>query len=187
MNKKKFIVCSIVLLLLLILIVYLCIINSTKNTESKIEKNNTINNNQNLSVDIDQKNDSILNTEDSIESKNNENNNISDSELESTESNNEIYETQVQVESKPTIVVETPKQNNIWDELGISEYDYYNKPAHSWAKVDFKVSDYGNYEATLDACKKYGDEYTNEYGGRYFCYSINSYSNDYLGEMIEFS
>ena len=70
------------------MIVYLCIINSTKNTESKIEKNNTINNNQNLSVDIDQKNDSILNTEDSIESKNNENNNISDSELESTESNN---------------------------------------------------------------------------------------------------
>lgn len=116
----------------------------------------------------------------------------------SSESKNEITESKQVVQSKPVEQpVSTPEpkkeevkqpapQNNYWDSLGISEYDYYNKPAHSWARLDFKSSDYGNYEATLNACKNYGNEYISKNGGGYFCDSVNSYSGNYLGEMIEF-
>lgn len=86
---------------------------------------------------------------------------------------------------EPVIVPEKPK-NNPWDSLGITEYDYYNKPAHSWAELDFKVSDYGSREKTLEACQKYGNNYISENGGGYFCDSVNSYSGDYLGEDIDF-
>lgn len=97
------------------------------------------------------------------------------------EPSNEINQEQNVVQKKDEV-----KINNPWDNLGITEYDYYNKPAHSWAELDFKVSNYGSREATLNACKEYGNSYISENGGGYFCDSVNSYSGDYLGEDIDF-
>lgn len=82
--------------------------------------------------------------------------------------------------------IENTKKNNPWDSLGITEYEFYHKPASSWAEVNFKISDYGSYEATFNACKEYGDNYKAEHGGGYWCISVNSYSGDYLGEDIDF-
>ena len=84
--------------------------------------------------------------------------------------------------------VETPKtvEKKPWDDLGISEYDYYNKPAHSWAEVDFSVKNYGTQELTLKACQDYGNSYIAEHSGGYWCNSVNSYSGDYLGEDFDY-
>ena len=78
------------------------------------------------------------------------------------------------------------KKENPWDSLGITEYEYYNSPAHSWAKLQFKISDYGSREATEKACHEYGDNNKPEGRFGYWCLSVNSYSGDYLGEEIEF-
>lgn len=115
------------------------------------------------------------------------------------ENNKQVKENPIQTQP----VVEIPKQNNVqkndvetqnenvkkdtpWDSLGITEYEFYNSPAHSWAELDFKISDYGSREATLNACKEYGNKYIAENSGGYFCDSVNSYSGDYLGEDIDF-
>ena len=78
------------------------------------------------------------------------------------------------------------KETNPWDSLGITEDDYYNKPAHNWAEIDFSVKTYGDRSATLKACQDYGNNYIAEHGGGYFCDSVNSYSGNYLGEDIDF-
>lgn len=78
------------------------------------------------------------------------------------------------------------KKENPWDSLGITEYEYYNSPAHSWAKLQFKISDYGSREATEKACHEYGDNNKPEGRVGYWCLSVNSYSGDYVGEEIEF-
>lgn len=68
-----------------------------------------------------------------------------------------------------------------WEELGMTEDEYYNKPAWNWARVDFPVEKYGSEEACFNACIKYGEE--SEMG--FSCSTINSASGRYLGEMIK--
>ena len=68
-----------------------------------------------------------------------------------------------------------------WEELGMTEDEYYNKPAWSWAIVDFPVEKYGSEEACFNACIKYGEE--SKMG--FSCSTINSASGRYLGEMIK--
>lgn len=99
-------------------------------------------------------------------------------------SNNTKQEVNVPQDNK----VETPKpvEKKPWDDLGISEYDYYNKPAHSWAEVDFSVKNYGTQVLTLKACQDYGNSYIAEHSGGYWCNSVNSYSGDYLGEDFDY-
>lgn len=99
-------------------------------------------------------------------------------------SNNTKQEVNVPQDNK----VETPKtvEKKPWYDLGISEYDYYNKPAHSWAEVDFSVKNYGTQELTLKACQDYGNSYIAEHSGGYWCNSVNSYSGDYLGEDFDY-
>lgn len=82
-----------------------------------------------------------------------------------------------------------PKEEEVkpkiaWEELGISEYDYYHKPMWRWGRVDFSIETYKTYEKTREACITKGEEYF-EQGLGYSCTSINSYSGDYLGEMIK--
>lgn len=79
---------------------------------------------------------------------------------------------------------EEVKSKTAWEELGISEYDYYHKPMWSWGRVDFSIETYKTYEKTREACITKGEEYF-EQGLGYSCTSINSYSGDYLGEMIK--
>lgn len=77
--------------------------------------------------------------------------------------------------------VDTKNDINAWDELGITENEYYNSPAWSWAKVDFAIEKYGSQEKCLNACIEYGEST----GMGYSCSTINSYSGRYLGEMIK--
>ena len=44
-----------------------------------------------------------------------------------------------------TTVVEEPKSEDkktAWDELGLSEYDYYHKPMWNWQRIDFSIDEY---------------------------------------------
>lgn len=76
---------------------------------------------------------------------------------------------------------EEKKEMTAWEELGMTEDEYFNKPAWSWARVDFSVEKYGSEEACFNACIKYGEE--SEMG--FSCSTINSASGRYLGEMIK--
>lgn len=82
------------------------------------------------------------------------------------------------------IKVPVTEKKKIWDELGITEYDYYHKPMWNWARVDFSIDKYKTKEATMKACQEKGQEIF-EQGLGYSCSNINSYSGDYLGEMLE--
>ena len=78
---------------------------------------------------------------------------------------------------------EPPKHEpTAWESLGISEYDYYHSPMWSWARVDYKIEDYGSFEATHQACIDAG--YQLEDIISFSCTNINSYSGAYLGDML---
>lgn len=78
-----------------------------------------------------------------------------------------------------------------WERLGISEYDYYNKPAWSWQNIDFVLNGSGDNacssrEDCRRKCQEYGDNYLSEHSGSYNCDTVNSYSGNYLGEDFTF-
>lgn len=98
------------------------------------------------------------------------------SSIEKTQEQSNVQKNEVEKQT------ENVEKDNPWDSLGITEYDFYNKPAHSWAEVDFKKSDYGSEEKTHEACEKYRAES----GVGTFCLRVNSYSGDYLGEDLDF-
>ena len=108
--------------------------------------------------------------------------NISTETVDKNNSNFVTKEEPKQEEAVPK--EEEVKPKTAWEELGISEYDYYHKPMWSWGRVDFSIETYKTYEKTREACITKGEEYF-EQGLGYSCTSINSYSGDYLGEMIK--
>lgn len=87
----------------------------------------------------------------------------------------------------PKVEEKPPKVQTAWEELGISEYDYYHKPVWSWARIDFSVDDYGTEENTKNACISKGNKLMKESqeGLGFSCQSILSYAGNYLGEMME--
>mgnify|MGYP000476505274 FL=1 len=89
---------------------------------------------------------------------------------------------------QPPKVEEQPsREQTAWEELGISEYDYYHKPLWSWARIDFSIDDYGTEENTKNACISKGNKLMEESqeGLGFSCQSILSYAGNYLGEMIK--
>lgn len=111
--------------------------------------------------------------------------------------NNTTKETKVQEQPKTETVQPAPvqtqpvqqtqpepvREQTEWEKLGISEYDYYNSPMWSWARVDYSVKKYGSLEATHQACVDAGNQM--EDITSFTCNNINSYSGDYLGEMLK--
>ena len=79
-------------------------------------------------------------------------------------------------------VQEPPREQTEWEKLGISEYDYYNSPMWSWARVDYSVKTYGSFDATHQACMNAGNQLEDIIS--FSCTNINSYSGDYLGDML---
>lgn len=73
------------------------------------------------------------------------------------------------------------KKLTAWDEIGITEEEYYNSPMWKWATIDFSVNDYGSESACRNACIEAGEKSE----GGYSCSTINSYSGRYLGEMLQ--
>lgn len=89
---------------------------------------------------------------------------------------------------QPPKVEEQPsREQTAWEELGISEYDYYHKPLWSWARIDFSIDDYGTEENTKNACVSKGNKLMEESqeGLGFSCQSILSYAGNYLGEMMK--
>lgn len=161
-----------------------------KETKEEIKTNLETDSEENISTDIVDKND---NDNSKIEEKSEDNNKtnikeekketIKENKTNSTSKQNDSKQEETKGEEK----VETPKvetSKNAWDELGISEYDYYHKPMWSWGRIDYSIEEYKTYEKTREACITKGEEYFNE-GIGYSCTSLNSYSGDYLGEMLK--
>ncbi len=151
------------------------------NKDKKTDVINETNNNQNNETLIEE-----VKEKDSNESIESNNNSTSKSE-QKVEVKNETPKSETKQEEKqsssqiPKVDTNTKNDINAWDELGITENEYYNSPAWSWARVDFAIEKYGSQEKCLNACIEYGEST----GMGYSCSTINSYSGRYLGEMLK--
>jgi len=137
------------------------------NKEEENKSNNKEQKDESINNSVDTKKDTVIKESPKVESK--------------KESTKEEPKEEVIVDK---VVIEEVKEMTVWEELGITEYDYYNKPMWSWARIDFSIKDYKTYENTREACIIKGEEYFKE-GLGYSCTGINSYSGDYLGEMLK--
>lgn len=151
------------------------------NKDKKTDVINETNNNQDNETLIEE-----VKEKDSNESIESNNNSTSKSE-QKVEVKNETPKSETKQEEKqsssqiPNVDTNTKNDINVWDELGITENEYYNSPAWSWARVDFAIEKYGSQEKCLNACIEYGEST----GMGYSCSTINSYSGRYLGEMLK--
>lgn len=109
-------------------------------------------------------------------------NNISNSNVVENKTNNIKQEEPKQevVQEQPHV---EPKVQTEWEKLGISEYDYYHSPMWSWARVDYRIEDYGTFEQTHQACIDAGNSLEDIIS--FSCTNINSYSGAYLGDMLK--
>ena len=151
------------------------------NKDKKTDVINETNNNQSNETLVEE-----VKEKDSNESIESNNNSTSKSE-QKVEVKNETPKSETKQEEKqsssqiPKVDTNTKNDINAWDELGITENEYYNSPAWSWARVDFAIEKYGSQEKCLNACIEYGEST----GMGYSCSTINSYSGRYLGEMLK--
>ena len=161
-----------------------------KNDEKKIEKDKA----SETKDDNQEVKDSLKNEEEQNE--NNENNKTeSKPESNKTENNNQVVQSNTKREEQSkqnvtkseTYKVEQPKvENKPWEELGISENDYYNKPMWNWMTVEFDVNTYGSQSAAESACRDSGNKKAEAEGLGFSCTNVLSYSGKYLGEHIKF-
>lgn len=71
------------------------------------------------------------------------------------------------------------KKSGIWDELGITEDEYYNSPMLKWQKVT---------HSSFEQCQADGERIINDPTSGYtdyWCYQVNSYSGRMLGVMLK--
>lgn len=141
--------------------------NENVNNSSETEKNKE-------ETSIEEKNTTEENKNENNQSVKENTNNPQQSENKNSEQDNIPQDTEI------------PTTPTVWDSLGITEYEYYNTPAHSWAKLQFKIDDYGSREATENACREYGNNNKPEDKIGYWCRSVDSFSGKYLGEEIDF-
>lgn len=130
-------------------------------------------------------NENISNVNDNANKNNMESNNVSNSNVINNKAKIEVKEEPKKEESIQVVntPVEPPKrEQTAWESLGISEYDYYNSPMWSWARVDYSVKNYGNFEQTHQACIDAGNNMEDIIS--FSCTNINSYSGEYLGDML---
>lgn len=171
-------------------------IEQEKVIEEKIEKevminessnepitNNKQDNNKNSGISSNSTSDT--NKDDKKSNTNINSNVVEENKVESNSnpienSSNNVGNDSTQVENSSTSKVE---KQYPWDDLGITEYEYYNKPMWSWARVDYSIKEYGTQELTQEACINEGNNMLDDILS-FSCTSINSYSGDYLGEML---
>ena len=135
------------------------------------EETITENNEDNITVEPDFSNSNIESNKNNLESNSNVGSNILNGESKVVEKKKE-----------EPIINDAKTKISAWEELGISEYDYYNKPMWSWATVDYSIKDYGNYTNTHQACIDAGNKLEDILS--FSCTTINSYSGAYLGDML---
>ena len=188
--------------IIIILIGISCIIFIPKKSiQNSTDKNNVVkeetNIEENKTIEVESEIDNNV-IEESVIVDNNQNINDENKKQEEIKEEKEVISTETvdkeisksnPVEEKPKLEETVPKTEEVkpktaWEDLGISEYDYYHKPMWSWARIDFSIEVYKTYEKTREACISKGEEYF-EQGLGYSCTGINSYSGDYLGEMLK--
>ena len=203
---KKIIILVVVLILISIGLVSCFYINN-RNKENKLLNQKETSNevikdlneeeedieNESISEDIKNDNDdnkNISNNDVNTNKSNMESNSSSNSNVINNKQENknvtQVKEEKHDPENKPVVQEPTPeppkKEQTPWESLGISEYDYYNKPMWSWARIDYSVKVYGTLEQTHQACIDDGNKLDDIIS--FSCDNINSYSGDYLGDML---
>ena len=191
--KKKLIIISIVLIVVFSISFVVLKIQSNKNNEN-VEDNTKESLNidsKEITQEVDQNEtkDNNSNKEEKIEEQETPKEKQNTNEEKKTNSNSN-KNTQSSIQEKKEEATTTTQDNKqsveskkVWEELGISEYDYYHKPMWSWARIDYSVDTYGTEEATHQACIDAGSKLENITS--FACYNINSYFGVYLGDMLE--
>lgn len=198
---KKYIIISVVILLSAVSVSCIYIFNENKKVDNK-ETFNVISNNEIKEKDI----------KDSSDKNEEQKEDLPNTEPEQKENNKDTKKPETKEEVKKPVInntqtnqtpkkeepkqdtskkeiqnIETPKvEKKPWEELGISENDYYNKPMWSWMKIDFDVNSFGSQVATEKACRDYGNKKAEEESLGFSCTNVLSYSGKYLGEYIKF-
>ncbi|NLC87884.1 MAG: hypothetical protein GX682_03815 [Clostridiaceae bacterium] len=187
MKKIILISTSIVLILLITMLSLYTNKNNNKDEQTKLkeikkeivnekesdfsEETITENNEDNITVEPDFSNSNIESNKNNLESNSNVGSNILNGESKVVEKKKE-----------EPIINDAKTEISAWEELGISEYDYYNEPMWSWATVDYSIKDYGNYTNAHQACIDAGNKLEDILS--FSCTTINSYSGAYLGDML---
>lgn len=144
-----------------------------------------INKTPTTSVGEDSKNDNNLKKENSSNSNTNKQETNTNNTTSVKEESNKVEENNSKVETNDNNKEETNNStgNEVWEQLGMSEYDYYNKPIWTWATKTHN---------TLESCVADGEkakqEELDKNSGRavlYTCHHLYSHSGNYVGEMIE--
>lgn len=161
--------------------------NSSKNEEKTTNSSSNVKQDKNESttkVEIEKKEE-----QQPVDKQEVVNNNKSETKEEEKQENN----TAEQKQESPTItnppVQEETKELAIWEELGITEYEYYHSPMSSWKKVthpDFNSCYIAGEEATGFKVNETTGEWYQDYTD-YWCYEVISYSGDFLGVMLSLS
>lgn len=184
---KKIIIPVILFVIIIIGVSCFMFYSKTKNVE-EVTNENVVNTKTNIETD----NNVTESSEDKINEIENSNELTNSSAIKESKSE-EKKEEKKSEENKNnnikqnTTVVEEPKSEDkktAWDELGISEYDYYHKPIWNWQRIDFSIDEYKTEQKTKEACISKGNEYF-EQGIGYSCSSVTSYAGTYLGEMLK--
>ena len=202
---KKIIIIFVVVLLSLTGIFGIYKLNHSKTIDNKITKNIIKKSDENK-IEKDKASEIKDDDQEVKDSpKNEEKNKINKEETRKAESkiesnkivtnNNQTDQSNAKREEQPkqdvtkakTPTVEQPKvERNPWEELGISEYDYYNKPMWNWMTIEFDVNSYGTQYAAERACRESGNKKAEAEGLGFSCTNVLSYSGKYLGEHIKF-
>ena len=194
-NKRVYIVILLLVIVSLIGIGYYICKKDSSAEVMDINKNERIDElkKEDITNDSESKEDEVMEEKTNDTSKN-DNNESDTSNIETPKmaTNKTIHDTPKveynsnaqnnKVEEKPQQQAEEQKVKTAWEELGISEYDYYNSPMWSWARVDYSIKDYGSFENAHQACIDAGNSI--EDITSFSCTNINSYSGNYLGDML---
>jgi len=194
-NKRVYIVISLLVIVSLIGVGYYICKKDSSAEVMDTNKNERIDElkKEDITNDSESKEDEVMEEKTNDTSKNDNNeSDTSNIETPKTATNKTIQDTPKvednsnaqnnKVEEKPQQQAEEQKVKTAWEELGISEYDYYNSPMWSWARVDYSIKDYGSFENTHQACIDAGNSI--EDITSFSCTNINSYSGNYLGDML---
>lgn len=129
------------------------------------------------------------NTDANKESSNNSNTNKQESNTNNTtsvkEESNKVEENNSKVETNDNNKEETNNstETKVWEQLGMSEYDYYNKPIWTWA-----TKTHNTLDSCVDDGEKAKQEELDKNSGKaviYTCHHLYSHSGNYVGEMLE--
>lgn len=145
-----------------------------------IEENNFVSKEKSMEEDIKE---SVNNTE--------EVNNAQQPDIKKQEEKS-MNENKIENNSQKEISSNSTNTNNtqqIWEKIGISEYDYYNTPMYKYETVTHDTEEKCNSAGNLATASKI-DPNTNmsyqEYTD-YWCYEVISYSGRTLGYMLKLS